>query len=226
MADGKQQAVSLDDALLDEVRAERIDALRGPDSPEGREIGRAVGANVARHHRASGLSLAELERRTGIRSDLLEALEAGHAVPSLRAVWHLATALEVPFGQLIANTMLSPASDPDFRVQRAGSGRVLLSADGGFRSRVLFLEGDLRAPEVYEITLASGCLEEAQAHAPETYEHMVVVRGEMEIVAGDRRARLGPGDGIFFRADVPHSYANPGPEPAVAHLVLSYAARH
>jgi mannose-6-phosphate isomerase-like protein (cupin superfamily) len=55
---------------------------------------------------------------------------------------------------------------------------------------------------------------------------MVVVRGEMEIVAGDRRARLGPGDGIFFRADVPHSYANPGPEPAVAHLVLSYAARH
>ncbi|MFM7143333.1 MAG: helix-turn-helix domain-containing protein [Alphaproteobacteria bacterium] len=139
MSGGDHRSVSLDDALLDEVRAERSDALRGPDSPEGREIGRAVGANVARHHRESGLSLAELERRSGIRADLLQALEEGQAVPSLRAVWHLATALEVPFGRLIANTMLSPSSDPDFRVQRAGNGRVLLSADGAFRSRVLFL---------------------------------------------------------------------------------------
>ena len=226
MGDGKHGAVSLDDALFDEVRAERIDTLRGPDSPEGREIGRAVGANVARHHLRSGLSLQELERRSGIRADLLQALEAGQAVPSLRAVWHLATALEVPFGRLIANTMLSPSSDPDFRVQRAGSGRVLLSADGGFRSRVLFLEGDLRSPEVYELTLAPGCLEEAHPHAPDTFEHLVVVRGELEIVAGEARARLAAGDAIFFRADVPHGYSNPGSEPAVAHLVLSYAARH
>ncbi len=226
MGDGKDIAVSLDDALFDEVRAERIDALQGPDSPEGREIGRAVGANVARHHRASGLSLAELERRSGIRADLLEALEAGQAVPSLRAVWHLATALEVPFGQLIANTMLSPSSDPDFRVQRASSGRVLASADGAFRSRVLFLEGDLRSPEVYELTLAPGCIEEAHPHATDTFEHLVVVRGEIELTAGEARARLASGDAIFFRADVPHAYANHGPEPAVAHLVLSYAARH
>lgn len=226
MGDGRDRAVSLDDALIDEVRAERIDALRGPDSPEGREIGRAVGANVARHHRASGLSLAELERRSGIRADLLQALEEGQAVPSLRAVWHLATALEVPFGHLIANTMLSPASDPDFRVQRAGRGRVLASADGGFRSRVLFLEGDLRSPEVYELTIAPGCVEEAHGHATDTFEHLVVVRGEIEIVAGDSREKLRPGDAIFFRADVPHAYANPGSEPAVAHLVLSYAARH
>ena len=37
-----------------------------------------------------------MAERSGIREDLLVALEHGGAVPSLRAVWHLATALRVP----------------------------------------------------------------------------------------------------------------------------------
>ena len=61
-------------------------------------------------------------------ADLVEALERGRAVPSLRAVWHLATGLEVPFGSLLAHTMLTAAGDPDFRVQRAARGRVIRRA--------------------------------------------------------------------------------------------------
>jgi XRE family transcriptional regulator, regulator of sulfur utilization len=216
---------SLADAVLEEVRAERVDSLRGPDSPEGREIGRAVGANVARYRKERGLSLEAIERRSGIRADLLAALEEGQAVPSLRAVWHLATALEVRFGGLLAHTMLSEVADPDFRVQRADRGRMLSSADGRFRSRVLFGEGDPRAPEVYELTLLPGCFEEAEAHAPETFEHISVVRGEMVVTSGESRARLKAGDVLFFRADVAHSYENPTSDPVVAHLVMAYAGR-
>ena len=218
-------SASLADAVLDEVRAERVDSLRGPDSPEGREMGRAVGANVARFRTQRNLTLEILERRSGIRADLLEALEAGQAVPSLRAVWHLATALEVPFGALLAHTMFSSVSDPDFRVQRSDRGRILASADNQFRSRVLFLEGDPRSPEVYELTLAPGCFEEAHAHATDTYEHISVIRGELLISSGESKARLKAGDSLFFRADLPHSYENPAKEPAVAHLVMSYATR-
>lgn len=216
---------SLADAVLDEVRAERVDSLRGPDSPEGRELGRAVGANVARCRAERELSLEVLAARSGIRADLLRALEGGQAVPSLRAIWHLATALEMPFGALLAHTMFSEVSDPDFRVQRSGRGRVIVSADGRFRSRVLFLEGDPRAPEVYELTLAPGCFEEAEAHAPDTFEHLAVVKGELIVASGDSRARLKAGDALFFRADLAHSYENPGGEPMVAHLVMAYARR-
>jgi transcriptional regulator with XRE-family HTH domain len=217
-------AASLADAVFDEVRAERRDGLRGPDSPEGREIGRAVGANVARYREERCLSFEVIAERSGIRADLLRALEHGDAVPSLRAVWHLATALEVPFGALLAHTMLAETADPDFRVQRADRGRVLLSADGKFRSRILFREGDPRAPEVYELTLAPGCFEEAHPHARDTFEHISVLRGELLVVSGEAKAHLKAGDAIFFRADLPHSYENPGREPVVAHLVMSYAA--
>jgi quercetin dioxygenase-like cupin family protein len=214
---------SLDDAVLDEVRAQRVDSLSGPDSPEGRELGQAVGRNVARLREERGIDLVALAGRTGIRQPLLEALESGGAVPSLRAIWHLAKGLEVPFGSLLAHTMLSSAGDPDFRVQRLGRGRVIASSTGQFRSRVLYLEGDPRAQEVYELTLAPGCLEEAEPHAADTFEHIVITNGEMVIRAGSSEVRLNAGDSIFFRADVPHGYANPGSEPTRAILVMSYA---
>lgn len=214
---------SLDDAVLDEVREERVDSLSGPDSPEGRALGKAVGENVARLRAERGIDLEALARRSGIRADLVAALESGRAVPSLRAVWHLATGLEVPFGSLLAHTMLTAAGDPDFRVQRSARGRVIASATNQFRSRVLFLEGDPRAPEVYDLTLEPGCVETAESHASETFEHIVVTSGTLVIRAGSAETRLEAGDNVFFRADVPHAYENPGAEPARALLVMSYS---
>lgn len=216
---------SLSEALTEEVRAERSESLSGPDSPEGRALGAAVGANVARHRVEHALGLERLAERSGIRVDLLRALEAGNAVPSLRAIWNLATALEVPFGSLLANTLLAQAADPDFRVQRAGRGHVISSADGRFQSRPLFLEGDRRAPEVYELTLLPGCFEEAAPHAASTFEHLAVLHGRLIVRSGESTAELAPGDALFFRADLPHSYQNPGSERTVAHLVMVYAAK-
>ncbi len=213
---------SLTDALVEDVKVERFDTLSGPDSPEGRALGAAVGANVARHRKERGILLEQLAERCAIRAPLLRALESGQAVPSLRAIWNLATALNVPFGALLADTVLWRASDPDFHIQRAGRGHVISSADGRFRSRPLFFEGDPRAPEVYELTLTPGCLEEAAAHAPQTFEHLTVIRGRLIVRSQGTTAVLDAGDSIFFRADLPHSYENPGSADTIAQLVMSY----
>ncbi|HLG42629.1 MAG TPA: cupin domain-containing protein [Planctomycetota bacterium] len=215
---------SLDDALADEIRAQRVDSMSGPDSPEGRELARAVGANISRHRTMRSLDLVALSVKSGIPLDLLSALEAGQAVPSLRALWNLATALEVPFGSMLKDTMFSASTDLDFRVQRADRGRVIRSATDQFRSRVLFREGDPRSPEVYELTLAAGCFEEATPHARDTFEHIVVVEGTLIVRAGDKETKLQAGDSIFFRADLAHSYRNPTREETIAHLVMAYAA--
>jgi XRE family transcriptional regulator, regulator of sulfur utilization len=218
----RSESGSIDEALAEEIEAERRDSLSGPDSAEGRALGAAVGANVARLRGERQIPLERIAERSGIRASLLRALENGQAVPSLRAIWHLATALEVPFGSLLANTVLSRGGDPDFRIQRSGRGHVISSADGRFRSRPLFLEGDPRAPEVYELTLAPGCVEEATPHAPQTFEHLTVISGRLVIRSGGASADLEPGDALFFRADVPHRYENPGSEDTVAQLVMTY----
>ena len=216
---------SLDDALVDEIRAQRSDSMSGPDSPEGRALGAAVGRNLSRLREVRRMDLELLAAKTGIGESLLAALESGEAVPSLRAIWHLATALEVPFGSLLAHTQLTSAGDPDFRVQRSSRGRLISSASGEFRSRVLFSEGDPRTPEVYELRLTPGCVEEADPHAHDTYEHIVVLRGTLVVRSGEARAVLEAGDSIFFRADSPHGYENPGLQDTLAHLVMVYGAR-
>jgi len=70
---------SLLDAVVEEVRAERKDSLSGPDSPEGRALGAAVGRNVARYRTSRRLKIATLAERSGIRADLLKALENGES---------------------------------------------------------------------------------------------------------------------------------------------------
>jgi len=218
----KGELPSLDDALEETVRDERADALRGPDGPDGRALAAAVGSNVERHRRKHGMTREELARRTTIDADILTRLEHGDLIPSLRAVWTLATALEVPFGALVA---YPGKPEVIFSVRRSGHGRIVASSDNGFRSRALSPLGQPEAPEVYRISLAPGCIEEATAHAPRTYEHLVVLRGTLVVSTATDAVTLKDGDALFFRADVPHRYENPGDTDVIAHLVMSYAAR-
>jgi quercetin dioxygenase-like cupin family protein/DNA-binding XRE family transcriptional regulator len=212
---------SLDDALEEVARDERTDALLGPDGPDGRALAAAVGSNIERYRRKRGFTREELAQRTEITVPLLERLEHGDLIPSLRAVWIFATALEVPFGALVA---YPGRPDVIFSVRRAGHGRLVASSDNGFRSRALSPLGQPQAPEVYEIRLAPGCIEEASAHAADTYEHLVVLRGRLVVSTASDATTLEPGDALFFRADVPHRYENPGDTETVAHLVMKYAA--
>jgi transcriptional regulator with XRE-family HTH domain len=222
MAESPRPLPSLDDALRDTMAVERADCLLGPESPEGRELARMVGANVARERERRGLDRAAVALRVGLSEEQLALVETGRAVPSLRGVWALATALGVPFGALLA-LQGAGADTSGFRVQRAGRGRVISSSSGRFRSRALFTPGDPGSPEVYELTLAPGCVEDAEPHAPDTFEHITVIRGTLVVRAGTSRAELSPGDAILFRADVPHGYENPGDGDVVAQLVMTYA---
>jgi len=77
--------------------------------------------------------------------------------------------------------------------------------------------------EFYELRIAPGHVENAEAHAPGTVENIVVVQGALEIRPGQEPAQLlGEGDAIVFEADVAHSYRNPADRETVAYLVMTY----
>ena len=95
---------TIDEALEEEVRNERIDTLQGPDGPDGRALAQAVGSNIERYRRKRGLTREQLAERVEVTLPILQRLEHGDLIPSLRAVWIFATALEVPFGVSIIVT--------------------------------------------------------------------------------------------------------------------------
>ena len=184
------------------------------------DVNSTVAANLSRYRAARSWSLAKLSEASGVSRAMLNQIERCQSVPTINVLWKIATALDVPFAAL-----LEQPKEESTTVLRARRSWSLSSQDGAFVSRALFPLSGSRQAEFYELKLTADVEESADAHAPGTLENIVVNRGCIEVEVDGTVHRLEPGDAIHFRADVPHVYRNPGPDHAVAYLVMTYATR-
>jgi transcriptional regulator with XRE-family HTH domain len=179
----------------------------------------AVAANLRRLRTRKGFSLERLARASGVSRAMLGQIELAQSAPTINLLWRIATALQIPFSALLGGDGESTTI-----VVRQQGGARLTSADGSFVSRPLFPFGrGPRRSEFYELTLAPGGREIATAHPPGTTENLVVTSGRAVIRVHGEEHVLGKGDAVLFRADVEHSYDNPGHDGAVMYLVMTYA---
>jgi transcriptional regulator with XRE-family HTH domain len=179
-----------------------------------------VGENLRRLRTQRGLSLERLARASGVSRAMLGQIELGQSAPTINVLWKIARALGVPFSTLITHRGAGTT-----HVLRATTAKRLTSADGRFVSRALFPFDAPRNVELYELRLAAGTTEQAEAHPPGTVENLVVASGSLEITIAEERHTLATGDAILFEADVPHSYRNPGASETVMYLVMTYAEK-
>jgi transcriptional regulator with XRE-family HTH domain len=182
------------------------------------ELSAILGKNLRRLRTRRGHSLERLAKLSGVSRAMLGQIETGKSTPTISLLWKVATALDVPFANLLAaQTMHGTA------VLRRDAAKVLSSSDGRFTSRALFPFENERRVEFYELRLAPHHREDAEAHAPGTKENLIVAKGAMEIsTAKERPMTLAEGDAILFEADVRHSYRNLGSTEAVLYLVMTY----
>jgi transcriptional regulator with XRE-family HTH domain len=187
-------------------------------SESGDELAGLVGRNLRRMRTKRGHSLERLAKLAGVSRAMLGQIENGKSVPTISLLWKVATALDVPFATLIAQS-----DGGGTVVLRRDEAKVLSSSEGKFTSRALFPFDAERRTEFYELRIKGNHTEFAEAHAPGTRENIVVVQGAVEIKAGGEPARvLGEGDAILFEADVPHRYRNLGSTEVVLYLVMTY----
>jgi transcriptional regulator with XRE-family HTH domain len=177
-----------------------------------------VGGNLRRLRSHRGLSLERLSQLSGVSRAMLGQIELGQSAPTINVLWKIASALGVPFSALIS---ARGSSGP--QVLRAEQAKLLRSADGAFSSRALFPFDEPRRVEFYELRLAAGGLERADAHNPGTTENLVVAAGSVEIEVEGRKEQLEKGDAIVFEADRPHVYRSRSEGETVLYLVMTYA---
>jgi transcriptional regulator with XRE-family HTH domain len=177
-----------------------------------------VGKNLRRLRIRQGHSLERLAKHSGVSRAMLGQIETGKSAPTVGLLWKVATALGVPFANLIATD--------DARgtvVLRRVNAKLLSSNQGRFTSRALFPFDSERQVEFYELRLSPLHREDAEAHAPGTRENLVCAKGSVEITSGSERpVILNEGDAILFEADTPHSYRNRGTDEAILFLVMTY----
>ncbi len=185
--------------------------------PEKEGVSRTVGDNLRRLRGERGLSLDKLAQHSGVSRAMLGQIELGQSAPTINVLWKIVAALDVPFSALVTSEASSSVT-----LVRAKASKTLVSFDGSFRSRALFPFDASRSVEFYELRLEPGGREEAEAHAPGTTENIVVASGKMALEVEGETHQLDEGDAIFFVADRPHAYTNPGPKAATMYLVMTY----
>jgi transcriptional regulator with XRE-family HTH domain len=174
-----------------------------------------LGRNLGKLRTRRGHSLERLARLSGVSRAMLSQIERGDSAPTITLLWKVARALEVPFAALtrgpeVHGTIVLPAA----------RSKVLVSQDGTFVSRALFPFEGRRKVQFYELRLAPGSVETADADSPGTLANLVVSHGTVEIGIEGKRHLLDTGDAILFEADVVYSYRNPVKVETLMYLVV------
>jgi transcriptional regulator with XRE-family HTH domain len=201
-----------------EARGRARDRAAVPGDDVGAaELGRRVAENLRQRRKARGMSLDELAQASGVSRAALSQVETLKTNPTLGLLWKVAVGLGVPFSELVG------APGGNVAVLRRSDAQVLRSVDGKLESRPLSPAGASPNVELYELRLAARSTHVSEPHAPGTKELLVVLTGSLRMRVLDETHDLLAGDSIFFAADRPHSYENPGAAEARYHNVIVYA---
>lgn len=175
-----------------------------------------IAANLRELRAARARSLSELARVSGVGKATLSALEGGRGNPTMETLSALATALDVPFGELITarpQTMVA--------VVRADEGTTVPGTTHDLR--LISRLPTTASVELYEASFKASQQRSSGAHGPGTREHVLVTRGTLRVGPPGHEVGLRPGDYAAFDADVPHLYAAGG-RGARAILLMQWAS--
>lgn len=151
------------------------------------------------------LTLDALAERSGVSRAMLSKIERGENNPTLVVVAKIAVALDLSLSQLVGVEERQPA----LKVTKSQQLVFRDSKTGFERHMVLALEGG--TVELMRHVIPAGKSSDSIAAHPHPVEkYLVVEQGRVQVTLGDEVYSLEEGDVLYFRADVPHRYANPG----------------
>lgn len=173
-----------------------------------------VGARIRALRRKRGLSLRALASRCDLSANAISLIERGKTSPSIATLHQLAMALQVPIVAFFEDA--TPRAD--VVVSRAGQrpqtgdGQVILESLGpGLKGSTL---------EPFEVTLGPGTGSGPEIMGHDGFEFVYGLEGEVEYEVAGTAHRLGVGDSLLFRAELPHRWRNPIERPARFLLVF------
>ncbi|MBF9134384.1 helix-turn-helix transcriptional regulator [Plantactinospora sp. S1510] len=164
-----------------------------------------LGQRVRQLRLDGDLTLQGLADRCGVSVSMLSSIEHGDKAATVVLLDRIATGLGVRLVDL-----LTDETDRRFTVRRAAEQDVA-DEPGGWRRTILTPVVPGVNFELVRTSLPPGCdAGEFPAYAPGSHEFVVVDSGTLRLTVGDRTADLTSGDSVYFAADQPHRYLNPG----------------
>ena len=177
---------------------------------------RTLGADLRALRKARSMTLSDLACRLGRSVGWLSQVERDLSDPAITDLRQIAAALDVPMSLLFTHAP-GPADEAG-HVVRAGARRRIGSGGAGLIEELLSpdLTDDFEVVHsTFEPHSRSG-----SAVARPTRELGYLVSGRLELVVGDGRFTIHPGDSFRIRGE-PFEWMNPHDSPAVAIWVIA-----
>ena len=167
-----------------------------------------------------GWSLDRTAQETGVSKAMLGQIERCESSPTIATLWKIASGFQTSLSSLIEP---APVGSPDGVIRRSVEALRKQPAPDGMLVAVLFPYAPPFGFELFELTLLPGYERLSEAHEPGVTEHVIVLRGPMEVLVEGEWIELGEGEAVRFAADRPHGYRNRRGPPAVFHNLIHYA---
>jgi len=173
------------------------------EDQKGQEL--KVGEKVREIREQRGLSLQEMAERTGYSSAILSQIENHMISPPLGALIKIAKAL----GVKVATFFGEDPREPFTIVRHHERKRVsrFASKEGvsyGYSYESLGFDKKDRHMEPFLVTLEPATVKSERLSTHDGEEFIFILEGEMEVILGNHKDILHPGDCIYYESTIPH----------------------
>ena len=183
-------------------------------SDEPTSLAPQLGARIRAARTRRRLSVADLADSAQVSKSLVSQIERGVAAPSLETLRRLASALDLPVFALFLD-------GADNRTVVRAHRRRAVSYPGSAVTREILSPGLRGRMVLLWVTFPPGEQSGPQPvhHAGE--ECVVVIRGALDVLAGEDTIRLDAGDSVTFDSALPHVFRNPLDGPTEIVVAIS-----
>lgn len=165
-----------------------------------------IGAQIRRRRRERRMTLDALASASGVSATMLSEVERSVKNPTVRLAWQIARALDCSLTDL-----LDEPRGGSLRAIRAAERRTLLDPESGVARHGITSELLDRGLEIawYEIP-AGAASGEMSPNRTGVLEHIIGLRGRLELRVGDEAVEVGPGDNVTYGPQAVVEYRNAG----------------
>ncbi len=176
-----------------------------------------IGHNLKKIRRQKQISLDKVAELTGVSKGMLAQIEKGTSNPTVTVLWKIATGLNVSFSYFMEE------SEEELHIVSKFTTKPLLEENGKMRVYPLFSYDIERKFEVFTIVLYPDCEHRSEAHTQGVEENIIVTKGNMLLMIGEKMIQLVEGDAIRYKADIPHGYKNTTESEVVFQQIIYYS---
>lgn len=179
-----------------------------------------IGQNVHRERVRKEWTLQELATNSGLSKAMLSQIESNHVNPTIATLWKIAQALQIDLEQLISG---NDSAAKKFEVTAKEHQLHLTMDEGNTVFTILSSPHQVNDLEIYRVILKPAGVHFSTPHSKNTIEYLNVIRGDVQVTAGEQDSTLKEGDFIMVQVDVNHSLKNISDCEAELFMIVRFA---